>query len=82
MLAVFGNLIRSLYLSITANNKGIASVEQVHDSAGWSILLFTAVGVAILAWLFARLEKWLREQTAILRRQAEASAVAETAVES
>lgn len=60
--AFFGNLIRSLYLSMTANAKGIQAIEKVHDSAGWSILLFTACGVALLAWLFSRLEKWVNEQ--------------------
>lgn len=62
-LAIIGNLIRSLYLSLTANAKGVESISEVHDGAGWSILLFTAVGIAILSWLFAKLEKWLREQS-------------------
>ena len=56
-IAVLGNLVRSLYLSFTASSKGIASVSGVHDAAGWSILLFTAVGVGTLAWYLARLEK-------------------------
>ena len=56
-LAIIGNLIRSFYLSITANAKGLQAIEQVHDSAGWSILVFTAVGVGLLAWGFSRLEK-------------------------
>jgi exosortase len=64
LLAVIGNLIRSFYLSMTANAKGVAAIAQVHDTAGWSILLFTAVGVAILAWLFARFEKWAEQQPA------------------
>ena len=60
-LAIFGNLIRSLFLSyLPANAKGLSALEQVHDTAGWSILLFTATGVAILAWAFARLETALR----------------------
>jgi exosortase len=57
--AVGGNLVRSLYLSLTANAKGIAAVEKVHDSAGWTILVFTAAAVALTAWLFAKLEKRL-----------------------
>src|SRR5207253_1888856 len=61
-LAIFGNIVRSLFLSFTANSRGIASVEKVHDSAGWSILLFTAIGVAFLAWLMAKLEKAARDQ--------------------
>lgn len=59
-LAILGNLIRSLYLSLTANAKGVEAIDTVHDSAGWSILLFTAGGVAILSWLFAKFEKWAR----------------------
>jgi exosortase len=61
-LAIFGNLIRSLYLSLTANAKGVQAIDKVHDSAGWSILVFTAAGVVILSWIFARWEKWAREQ--------------------
>lgn len=61
-LAIFGNLIRSLYLSLTANAKGVQAIDQVHDSAGWSILIFTAAGVVILSWLFAKYEKWAREE--------------------
>jgi hypothetical protein len=59
LLAIFGNLVRSLYLSLTANAKGIVFVEKVHDSAGWSIMVFTAIGVALGAWLLSKLEKWL-----------------------
>lgn len=57
MLAIFGNLIRSLYLCLEANAKGIDAVKEVHDAAGWSILAFTAVGVIILAWLFNKLDR-------------------------
>ena len=61
-LAIFGNLIRSLYLSLTANAKGVQAIEKVHDSAGWSILIFTAVGVVILSWIFAKWEGWARAE--------------------
>ena len=57
VLAVGGNLIRSLYLSITAHRHGIDAVSGVHDAAGWSILIFTAAGVAMCAWFFSSLEK-------------------------
>jgi exosortase len=57
LLAVFGNLVRSLLLSYTANAKGIRALESLHDTAGWSILLFTAIGVALVALAFARLER-------------------------
>lgn len=56
-VAVGGNFVRSFYLSYTASMKGVASADEVHDAAGWSILLFTAICVAALAWWFARIEK-------------------------
>lgn len=56
-LALVGNLGRSLILSYTANAKGLKALESMHDTAGWSILAFTAVGVALLAWFFSKLEK-------------------------
>lgn len=59
ILAFFGNVIRSLYLSLTANQQGLDAVKKVHDSAGWSILVFTAGGVILLSWLFSKMEKWL-----------------------
>ena len=59
LLAITGNVIRSFLLSYMANEKGLASVDTVHDAAGWSILAFTAVGVMILSWLFAKLERQL-----------------------
>jgi exosortase len=55
--AVFGNILRSLYLSFTAQNRGVAAVDEVHDAAGWSILVFTAVGVGLLAWFLSGVEK-------------------------
>ena len=63
VLALVGNLIRSLYLSFTANSQGVDAVAKVHDSAGWTILIFTAAGVALTAWLFNKFERWVaREQ--------------------
>lgn len=56
-LAILGNLIRSLYLSLTANSRGIEAIAGVHDAAGWSILTFTAIGVLILSWFFKKLER-------------------------
>lgn len=56
-LAVIGNLIRSLYLSLTANARGVEAIEEVHDAAGWSILIFTTAGVILISWLLNRLQK-------------------------
>jgi exosortase len=55
-LAVFGNFIRSFYLSYTASKHGVETVNQVHDAAGWSILVFTAVGVGGLSWVMGKVE--------------------------
>ena len=55
-LAILGNVGRSLFLSLTANAKGTAALEGVHDTAGWSVLAFTVAGVAILAWLLHKME--------------------------
>lgn len=56
VLAVIGNLIRSYTLSVLAFRHGIDIVEKWHDTAGWSILGFTSLGVIILAWFINRLE--------------------------
>jgi exosortase len=55
-LAIIGNLIRSYTLSVLAYRHGIDILERWHDTAGWSILGFTSVGVMALAWLLSRLE--------------------------
>lgn len=60
-LAIFGNLVRSLYLSLTANARGVEAIENVHDTAGWSILAFTAVGVVFISWFFKKIERQLQE---------------------
>jgi exosortase len=59
LLAMGGNLLRSVFLSYTAHANGPKSIESYHDAAGWSILAFTAVGVAAAAWWFSRWEKGL-----------------------
>jgi exosortase len=62
-LALVGNLIRSFFLSCMANSQGLEALSRAHDTAGWSILAFTAVGVGVAAWLFSRLEKVARNET-------------------
>ena len=56
-LALFGNLMRSFFLSYTANTQGLSAIEKFHDAAGWSILLFTACSVAACAMWLGRAEK-------------------------
>ncbi|MCL5097694.1 MAG: exosortase/archaeosortase family protein [Candidatus Omnitrophica bacterium] len=57
LLAVAGNILRSLFLSFMANARGIDSLKEYHDAAGWSVLGFTVVGVCLVAWGLNRLEK-------------------------
>jgi exosortase len=59
LLAMGGNLLRSLFLGYAAHAKGPKAIESYHDAAGWSILAFTAAGVAAAAWWLARREKAL-----------------------
>ncbi len=61
-LAVIGNLIRSYLLSLIAYRNGIDILERWHDTAGWSILAFTSIGVIFLAWLFNRIEGTQRDR--------------------
>jgi exosortase len=59
--AVVGNIGRSLYLSLTAHRHGIAALNEVHDTAGWSVLVVTLVGLGVMAWALARWEStWLQ----------------------
>ena len=59
LLAMGGNLLRAFWLSYTAHTKGAAAIASYHDAAGWSILAFTAAGVAAAAWGLGRWEKAL-----------------------
>lgn len=58
-LALAGNYLRSFYLSFMAYHHGIEAVHRVHDVAGWSILLFTLVGLIIAVWCARKLENAL-----------------------
>lgn len=55
-LAVFGNLMRVLFLSWQAHHHGIEAVNANHDAAGWFILLFATGGVALLSWLLGKFQ--------------------------
>lgn len=56
-LAITGNFLRSFYLSLTAHRYGPSALEGVHDTAGWTILAFTGVGLAIAGWVMIRVQK-------------------------
>jgi hypothetical protein len=48
-------------LSLTAHRHGIAALNEVHDTAGWSVLVVTLVGLGVMAWALARWEStWLQ----------------------
>src|SRR5262249_53683860 len=57
LLAMGGNLLRCFCLSYIAHARGLAAIDSFHDAAGWSILAFTAGGVAAAAWWLGRWEK-------------------------
>lgn len=59
VLALAGNFLRSLYLSLVAHHYGIQALHDVHDAAGWSILAFTAISLILCAWGVTRLESSL-----------------------
>jgi exosortase len=63
-LAILGNVIRSLYLCLMAYWRGIESISKVHDTAGWSVLAFTAVGVVLISWVLAQVEKMVEADRA------------------
>ncbi len=76
LLAILGNFIRVFSLSYSASIHGIGAVDAAHDVAGWSILMFTVVGVGVLSWLFGRVEGMLKVATTE-RIVAESSGAAE-----
>ncbi len=59
LLAMGGNLLRCFWLSYAAHARGPAAIDSFHDVAGWSILAFTAGGVAAAAWGLSRWERTL-----------------------
>jgi exosortase/archaeosortase family protein len=63
VLAIVGNIGRSLYLSLMAHWRGVESIEKVHDAAGWSVLAFTAAGVILLSMLIGKAEQAVHAAT-------------------
>ncbi len=56
-LAIFGNVLRSLFLSFSASRHGMVALEKYHDPAGWAILVFSTIGVVVLASGLAKVER-------------------------
>ena len=73
VLAVIGNFGRSLYLSMTAYRGGPDALKAVHDSAGWSVLMFTAAGMAVLGWAMTRMEKSIQQHLASVAEASEST---------
>jgi exosortase len=57
LLAILGNVLRSLYLSWVAHEGGTDRLTLLHDTAGWSVLVFTFLGLCVLAKLTLVLER-------------------------
>jgi exosortase len=53
-LAMLGNFLRALFLSILASSYGVDVMNRWHDTAGMSILVFTSV----TTWLVAAFLQW------------------------
>ena len=58
-LAVLGNLMRVFFLSYQGHHYSLEAIDTHHDSAGWSILIFTVAGVAFVAWALSQLQRRL-----------------------
>ena len=56
LLALFGNMVRALFLSWTALSHGENALDAVHDGAGWAILAFTTTGLVLGAWLLGKMD--------------------------
>ncbi len=56
-MAVYRRTYQPYQGSLTAHWRGAEALQSVHDTAGWSVLAFTAAGVAALAWWVERSEK-------------------------
>ena len=51
LLAILGNLGRTLFLCCQGAANGIESIKGVHDAAGWLVTAFTIAGVGAASWL-------------------------------
>ena len=52
LVAMVGNLVRTIFLSLVAVSSGTTTTEQWHDPAGVGILLATIGVLGIVAWMF------------------------------
>ncbi len=54
VLALLGNIMRTLFLCLVANASGVHEMEEWHDAAGASILVFTSLSTFLICYLFQR----------------------------
>lgn len=59
MIAIPGNIVRTVILSLAAYHGGLAKLRELHDIAGWSILVVNLVGLGLVVVLLRRLERAL-----------------------
>jgi exosortase len=58
MIAIPGNLIRTLWLTTTAHYEGMEAMNAIHDLAGWLVMGATVVGVVVVCILLSWFEKY------------------------
>ncbi len=59
MIAIPGNLIRTLWLTTTAHFEGMKAMQAIHDLAGWVVMGATVVGVGVVCFLLVKFENFM-----------------------
>lgn len=67
LLAILGNVGRTLFLCCQGAANGIESIRGVHDAAGWSVMAFTIAGVGAASWLGVGAQRRLVRVRKVLR---------------
>jgi exosortase len=61
LLAILGNVGRTLFLCCQGAAKGIELIKDFHDAAGWSVMAFTTAGIGAASWLGLAVQlRWVR----------------------
>ncbi len=61
LIAIPGNICRTLILSLSAHHGGLEQLKKMHDAAGWSILAVNLIGLGIAVMLLRKIEEFLDE---------------------
>lgn len=56
MIAIPGNLFRTIWLTVTAHFDGLEAMQALHDPAGWIVMGSTVVGVGFVCFLLYKFE--------------------------